>query len=170
MTEVGGQGAVDQRLFRDVMGTFATGVTVVTLEVGGVPRGMTANAVLSLSLDPPLVVVCVQQTGSMHDLFVEADAFGVNILAADQRPVSDLFASHGEPEEPMGGFAYRIGPGGTPLLDGTLGFAECRIIERLPGGDHMIVIGEATNVGFGADGTMPLLFHRGRYRLLGDEA
>ncbi|MDA0351565.1 MAG: flavin reductase family protein [Chloroflexi bacterium] len=164
------QSAVDQRQFRDVMGAFATGVTVVTLHVDGEPRGMTANAVLSLSLDPPLVVVCVQQTGSMHDLFVDADGFGVNILAADQRPISDLFAKHGAPEEPMGGFAYRTGESGVPLLEGTLGYAECRIMERLPGGDHMIVIGEATAVGFGAPDLAPLLFHRGRYRLLGDEA
>ena len=167
MTE---QSVVEQRQFRDVMGAFATGVTVVTLNVDDVPRGMTANAVLSLSLDPPLVVVCVQQTGSMHDLFVSADAFGVNILAADQRPISDLFASHGEPDEPMGGFPYRIGSGGTPLLEGTLGFAECRIKERLPGGDHMIVIGEATSVGFCDADAQPLLFHRGRYRLMGGEA
>lgn len=63
------EGVVDSRLFRDVMGTFASGVTVVTLGVDGTPRGMTANAFLSLSLDPPLVIVCVQETGSMHSLF-----------------------------------------------------------------------------------------------------
>lgn len=167
MTE---QTAVDQRQFRDVMGAFATGVTVVTLNVDGEPRGMTANAVLSLSLDPPLVVVCVQETGSMHDLFERAETFGVNILAADQRAISDLFASHGAPEEPMGGFEYRTGQSGVPLLAGTVGYAECRVTERLPGGDHTIVIGQAIDVGFGAEGTAPLLFHRGRYRLLGDEA
>ena len=167
MTE---QAAVDQRLFRDVMGGFATGVTVVTVNVDGEPRGMTANAVLSLSLDPPLVVVCVQRSGSMHELFDRADAFAVNILAADQRPISDLFASHGKPEEEMGGFAYRTGASGAPVLEGTLGFSECRITERFEGGDHTIVIGEAFEVGFGANDAAPLLFHRGGYRLLGDEA
>jgi len=164
------QTAVDQRLFRDVMGTFATGVTVVTLNVDGEPRGMTANAVVSLSLDPPLVVVCVQESGSMHELFERADSFGVNILASDQQPISDLFASHGVPDELMGGFAYRAGATGVPLLDGALAHAECRITERLPGGDHTIVIGEAVDVAFGAQDAAPLLFHRGRYRLLGDEA
>lgn len=163
------QSAVDQRLFRDVMGTFATGVTVVTLEIDGEPRGMTANAVLSLSLDPPLVVVCVQRDGSMHELFERASGFGVNILAADQRPISDLFASHGVPEEPMGGFEYRSGVTGVPLLAGTVGHVECRISERLPGGDHTIVIGEALDVGYDAEDADPLLFHRGRYRLLGGE-
>jgi flavin reductase (DIM6/NTAB) family NADH-FMN oxidoreductase RutF len=162
--------AVDQRLFRDVMGTFATGVTVVTLEHSGTPRGMTANAVLSLSLDPPLVVVCVQRTGSMHDLFIEADAFAVNILAADQRSISDLFAKHGEPDEPMGGFPFRTGVSGAPLLEGTIGYADCHVTERLPGGDHTIVVGEAVDVGFGSEDAEPLLFHRGRYRLLGAEA
>jgi flavin reductase (DIM6/NTAB) family NADH-FMN oxidoreductase RutF len=162
--------AVDQRLFRDVMGTFATGVTVVTLNIDDEPRGMTANAVMSLSLDPPLVVVSIQRDGSMHGLFERATGFGVNILAADQRPVSDLFASHGVPDEPMGGFEYRAGSTGVPLLSGTVGHVECRITERLAGGDHTIVIGEALDVGYDSEGADPLLFHRGRYRLLGDEA
>lgn len=161
---------VDQRLFRDVMGTFATGVTVLTLNIDGEPRGMTANAVMSLSLDPPLVVVSIQRDGSMHELFERATGFGVNILAADQRPISDLFASHGAPDEPMGGFEYRTGSTGVPLLSGTVGHVECRITERLAGGDHTIVIGEALDVGYDTEGADPLLFHRGRYRLLGDDA
>jgi flavin reductase (DIM6/NTAB) family NADH-FMN oxidoreductase RutF len=162
--------AVDSRLFRDVMGTFASGVTVVTLSVGGVARGMTANAFLSLSLDPPLVIVCVQETGTMHPLFEEADAFGVNVLTADQRAISDLFAKHGEPDKPMGGFEYRTGELGVPLLSGALGFAECRITQRLPGGDHTIVVGQATNVAFEREDAEPLLFYRGRYREISDEA
>ena len=164
------QTAVDQRLFRDVMGTFATGVTVVTLNVDDEPRGMTANAVLSLSLDPPLVVVCVQRTGSMHELFERSPAFGVNILSADQRAISDLFASHGTPDQPMGGFEYRAGVTGVPLLAGTVAHVECRIAERLEGGDHTIVVGEAVEVGYDREDADPLLFHRGRYRLLGGEA
>lgn len=164
-----GEGGVDARLFRDVMGTFATGVTVLTLASEDGPRGMTANAVLSLSLDPPLVIVCVQETGSMHALFLDADAFGVNILAADQQAVSDLFAKHGEPDEPMGGFEYRTGELGVPLLSGVLGEVECRIVERLPGGDHTIIVGEAMNVAFDRGDAEPLLFHRGRYRRMGAE-
>jgi len=167
---MGGDGAVDARLFRDVMGTFATGVTVVTLHSDAGPRGMTANAFLSLSLDPPLVIVCVQETGSMHELFLEAGAFGVNILAADQQAISDLFARHGVPDEPMGGFDYRPGELGVPLLSGVLGQAECRIVERLPGGDHTIIVGEAVNVAFDRADAEPLLFHRGKYRQIGGEA
>jgi flavin reductase (DIM6/NTAB) family NADH-FMN oxidoreductase RutF len=162
--------AVDQRLFRDVMGTFATGVTVITLNVDGTPRGMTANAVVSLSLDPPLVIVGVQESGSMHQFFERAEGFGVNILASDQRPISDLFASHGEPDEPMGGFPYSAGTTGVPLLDGALVHVECRITERLPGGDHTIVIGKAVEAGFGAEDVAPLLFYRGGYRQLADNA
>ena len=161
--------AVDQRTFRDVMGTFATGITVITLNVDGAPRGMATSGVMSLSLDPPLVIVGVQTSGSMHELFERADAFGVNILAMGQRPQSDLFASHGEPEEPMGGFPFRTGVSGVPLLEGTVGFAECRITQAVPGGDHTIFIGEALEVGLGEDAE-PLLFHRGKYRLLGGEA
>jgi len=164
-----GNDAVDPRLFRDVMGTFASGVTVVTLNEDGEPRGMTANAFLSLSLDPALVIVCVQETGSMYSVFQEAEAFGVNVLAADQRALSDLFAKHGVPEEPMGGFEYRMGELGVPLLSGVLGYAECRIVERMSGGDHTIVVGEATNVAFDRADADPLLFYRGQYRGIGDE-
>jgi flavin reductase (DIM6/NTAB) family NADH-FMN oxidoreductase RutF len=165
--EMTSKSAVDSRLFRDVMGTFASGVTVVTLNVDGTPRGMTANAFLSLSLDPPMVIVCVQETGSMYPLFEQAEAFGVNVLAADQQAVSDLFAKHGVPDEPMGGFEYRVGSLGVPLLGGVLGYAECQIVERLPGGDHTIVIGEATDVAFDREEADPLLFYRGRYREIG---
>jgi flavin reductase (DIM6/NTAB) family NADH-FMN oxidoreductase RutF len=158
------EASVDQRLFRDVMGTFATGVTVTTLNVDDEHRGMTANAFLSLSLSPPLVIVCVQETGSMHPLFARASAFGVNILAADQRELSDLFAQHGAPETPMGGFDYRLGALGVPLLTGILGHAECRIVGRHAGGDHTIVIGEAVEVAFDDAHKEPLVFHRGKYR------
>jgi flavin reductase (DIM6/NTAB) family NADH-FMN oxidoreductase RutF len=164
------EGAVDSRLFRDVMGSFASGVTVVTLNVDGAPRGMTANAFLSLSLDPPLVIVCVQEAGSMHSLFEAAEAFGVNVLAADQRSISDLFAKHGIPDEPMGGFEYRVGDLGVPLLGGVLGYAECRIVDRLAGGDHMIVIGEARNVAFDREDVDPMLFYRGSYREIREQA
>ena len=162
--------AVDQRLFRDVMGTFATGVTVTTINVDDQPYGMTMNAVVSLSLDPPLVVVCVQQSSSMHERFLKADAFCVNILSSDQKPISDLFAAHGDPEEPMGGFDYSNGKIGTPVLAGALAYAECRVSERLPGGDHTIVIGEAIDVDFGSEDDLPLLFYRGKYRRLADGA
>ena len=151
------------------MGAFATGITVVTAVSSDGPRGMTANAFLSLSLTPPLVIVCVQSDSSVAPIFAAADAFGVNILADDQRPISDLFASHGRPAEPMGGFPYWEGGLGVPLLDGVLGFAECRVVDRLPGGDHTVMVGEATQVSFDRDDASPLLFYRGRYRQLGGE-
>ena len=168
--EMTSESAVDSRLFRDVMGTFASGVTVVTLNVDDTPRGMTANAFLSLSLDPPLVIVCVQETGSMHSLFERADAFGVNVLASDQQPLSDLFAKHGVPDQPMGGFAYRFGELGVPLLSNVLGYAECRIVERLPGGDHTIIVGHATDVAFDRQDADPLLFFRGSYRQIAERS
>ncbi len=128
--------AKDPRLFRDVMGRFATGVTVLTLNVDNELRGMTANAVTSLSLEPMLLLACVDRKSSTHAMFEQADAFGVNILEAGQRPLSELFARHGTPPEPMGGAAYRLGVLDVPVLDGALAYAECRVRERYEGGDH----------------------------------
>ena len=93
---------LDSRVFRDVCGRFATGVTVLTVDDRGTPRGMTANAVSSLSLDPLLILVCVEGTASAHEAVDNVGAFAINILAEDQRHLSDLFAVHGEPSEPMG--------------------------------------------------------------------
>ncbi|MQA00980.1 MAG: flavin reductase [Dehalococcoidia bacterium] len=161
--------ALDQRLFRDVAGCFATGVTVATLNVDGEFRGMTANAFTSLSLDPPLVLLCVARTASAHDFFERADAFGVNILAEDQRPLSVLFAAHGPLEQPMGGVPFREGELGSPLLEGALAFVEARIVERYQGGDHTILVGEVVDLGYSGSGKAPLLFFSGRYRHMGDE-
>src|SRR5690606_26077969 len=102
----------DTRLFRDIVGRFATGVTVVTLNVDGELRGMTANAFCSLSLDPMMVLVCVGKNATAHELFERGDSFAVNILADDQRELADTFARHGPHDHPMAG---------VPFADGNLG-------------------------------------------------
>jgi len=159
----------DSRRFRDVLGHFATGVTVVTFNNDGDLRGMTANAVSSLSLDPPLLLVCVQKDASIYEHFERAEAFAMNVLSADQQDISNVFASHGGPEEPLGGFPYHEGPLGSPILEGVIASADCLITHRYDGGDHTIVIGKAASVSLDGGDRDPLLFYRGGYRRLAAE-
>lgn len=155
---------IDARRFRDAIGRFATGVTVVTAAAGGQVRGMTANAVSSLSLDPTLLLVCVQRTASAHAMIEQAGAFAVNILAADQRPLADLFARVGEFDAPMGGVPFHPGSTGAPVLDGSLASIECVLQERLDGGDHSIFIGRVIDIVMPRPDVEPLIFFRGAYR------
>ena len=148
--------------FRHILGHFATGVTVITtIDTAGVPRGFTANAFTSLSLDPPLVVVCVAKRSQTYPaLQTDGAIFAVNILSRDQESLSRHFASK-QPDK----FAlvdYSLGPLGAPILQGVLAFLECRVVERFHGGDHTILVGEVHNVGTLA-GDDPLLFYRGAY-------
>lgn len=159
---------IDSREFRDWGGHFATGVTVLTVQVGSAVRGMTANAFCSLSLHPPLVLVCIQNGVSMHPFFEVAESFGVNVLASDQKSVSQLFAQHGEHPAPMGGAPYRLGSLGAPILDGVMGWAQCRVEERYPGGDHLIVIGRVEEISTDRPEAEPLLFYSGKYRAIGE--
>jgi flavin reductase (DIM6/NTAB) family NADH-FMN oxidoreductase RutF len=161
-------GDVDSREFRDLMGRFATGVTVLTLRSHGAVRGMTANAVSSLSLHPPLLLVCIDQNASSHPLFETADAFAVNILAEDQREASDFFASSGEKPEPLGDFPHHDGPLGSPILDEAVAWVECEVSERHAGGDHTIVIGRVAQMEIARPEAAPLLFFGGKYHRLGE--
>ena len=157
--------SIDSRQFRDVMGRFATGVTVVTVAVDHQRRGMTANAVASLSLHPPLLLVCVDRNSSIYPLMEVAGAFAVNILAAGQRPIAEFFAS-GFGEDPMGGYLYRDGALGSPLLAGALAWVECRVSERYSGGDHTIVVGRVDSLAAASAGVSPLIFYSGSYRAI----
>jgi len=148
------------------MGAFATGVTVVTTCVDGLCHGFTANAVSSVSLDPPLLLVCADKGGIAHGQLTRAESFGVNILSADQEAVSNLFASRDEPG--AGGMRdqpFRVGKTGAPLLDGALAWLECRSHSQAEGGDHTIFFGEAVDGGSDAE-QAPLLFFRGGYRFV----
>jgi len=155
---------VDSREFRNVMGRFATGVTIVTVKVGDERRGMTANAVTSLSLYPPMLLVCVDKSASMHPLFEVAEAFAVNILAADQQQMSDFFARHSDASGALGGFPYEDGVTGVPVMDGALAAVECHVAERYAGGDHTIVLGRVEAIHNERPDADPLLFFGGQYR------
>lgn len=165
--ELMAEGMVDSRAFRNLMGRFATGVTVLTLRSHGNVRGMTANAVSSLSLHPPLLLVCIDRNASSHPYFEAADAFAVNILAEDQSELSRFFAESGEKPEPMGGYPHHAGPLGSPILDDALAWVECRITDRHPGGDHTIVVGRVADMEIARPDAQPLLFYGGTYHRLG---
>ncbi len=155
---------IDPKLQRTIMGRFATGVTVVTMKAGETLWGMTANAVTSLSLDPPLVLVCVDKKTQTHGYLSEAGAFAMNILAEDQEEISNRFATPGPKE--FSDLDYAEGETGAPVLGGTLGYVDCRLSEVLAGGDHDIFIGEIVNgEDRGDEGGRPLLYFGGYVRL-----
>jgi flavin reductase (DIM6/NTAB) family NADH-FMN oxidoreductase RutF len=155
----------EPRQFRDVIGRFATGVTVITWDDGEHVRGMTANAVASLSLDPLLVLFCLDRKVTAHPQLERAQAFALNILASDQAAISTTFAQHGL--EDMADVPFQLGDTGSPLIDGVLAWLDCEIVERLPGGDHTIVVGRVVDLALPRPEAEPLLFYSGRYRELG---
>jgi len=154
--------------FRQAMGHFATGVTVVTsLGPDGQPVGTTASAVSSLSLDPPLVLVCFDRSSLTLRAVRAHRAFVVNVLAAPQRHLSANFARRG-PAAAWDGVRHRPGPTGSPRLEGVLAALECTVESSFPGGDHEIVVGRVREVETGDGEASPLLFWRGIYTSLGE--
>jgi len=154
--------------FRGALGAFATGVTVVTTRGEEHPYGMTANAFSSVSLDPPLVLVCVKSFSEGADLIRENGVFAVNILAAEQEPLSRYFASKERPRgrDAFAEVTHRVASSGSPILEGALAYLDCRLHAEHAAGDHDIFIGEVLELGT-RDDAEPLIFHRGQYRLLG---
>jgi flavin reductase (DIM6/NTAB) family NADH-FMN oxidoreductase RutF len=154
---------MDQQELRRVMGHFATGVTVITTTDGqGAPQGLTANAFMSLSLDPPLVLVSVDKGATCYTCFAPQNGFTVNFLSENQEEISRRFATKGV--DKFAGLQWRQGANGAAILDGVLGFVECQIKQCYDGGDHTIVVGEI--LAAGANGERPLLFFRGKYQRL----
>jgi flavin reductase (DIM6/NTAB) family NADH-FMN oxidoreductase RutF len=149
--------------FRHAMGHFATGVTVVT-SVGpdGAPVGTTASAVTSLSLDPPLLLVCFDRASSTLQAVRAHGAFVVNVLAAPQQHLSANFARRGL-RAVWEGIGHRPGPTGSPRLEGVLAAIECTVESRLPGGDHEIVVGRVHEVETNGNDASPLLYWCGSY-------
>jgi flavin reductase (DIM6/NTAB) family NADH-FMN oxidoreductase RutF len=157
--------AIEDAQFRRVLGHFATGVTVVAAQVdGGPPRGLTANAITSVSLDPPLVLVCVEHVADTHDVIAESEAFAISVLRQDQEAVARRFASY-DPDAKFDGVAYRAASTGAPVLVDALAWIDCRLWARYDGGDHTIFVGEVVD-GDTEDGA-PLLYFRGGYGRMG---
>jgi flavin reductase (DIM6/NTAB) family NADH-FMN oxidoreductase RutF len=151
---------IDEAGFRLAMSHFASGVTIVTTEQGGVLYGMTVASFASLSLRPPLVLICIEKSVKSHDAIAAAGQFGVSILAQSQAEISNRFAS--KIDDKFTGVAVRRGELGMPLIEGAICTLECRIHSELPGGDHTIFVGEVIH----ADTTeaAPLLYFRSGYR------
>ena len=156
----------DPKELRRVMGLFATGVTVLTTrDDDGRPYGLTANAVTSLSLAPPLLLICIDKNAETHPHFLTSRCFVVNILSEDQEELSGRFAKSGG--DKFGPLPFSTNQDGVPVLENTLAHLECRIIETHEGGDHVIHIGEVQHAE--VRGGRPLLYFQGKYRhLVGD--
>jgi len=154
------EAGVPPQLFRDLLGRFATGVTVLTARAAdGRPFGMTANAVASVSLDPPLVLVCVDRARDTHDVLRSALRFALSVLAADQEPVSRRFAE--DSSDRFAGIAVLEGPHGLPLVAGAVAHIQCAMHDTVAAGDHTIFIGLVT--GGTAFARPPLAYFRAGY-------
>lgn len=156
--------AIDPLTQRRIMGHFATGVTVVTTYQDGEIYGMTANAVTSLSLNPPLVLVAVDKSAAMHASLMASRRFAINILRADQEALSRRFAMRGPKE--VADLKWMHAVSGAPIIADALAYIDCRLAEILPGGDHDIFLGEIL-AGDAHDGS-PLLYFCGKYRRLAE--
>ncbi|MFT4191356.1 MAG: flavin reductase family protein [Comamonas sp.] len=154
----------DPRAFRNVLGNFATGVTVITAQAGGCKVGVTANSFNSVSLDPPLILWSISKKSGSFPVFEKADYFAVNILASDQIKVSNRFARPSSTEDKFSEIEVEEGEGGCLLVPGASASFHCRKHSVLEGGDHWIVLGQV--VAFRESGREPLLFHKGRYSSL----
>jgi flavin reductase (DIM6/NTAB) family NADH-FMN oxidoreductase RutF len=156
--------------FREAMGCFATGVTIVTVDLDGEVHGMTANAFASVSLDPLLLLVCVDRNARTHAHLHAKKRFGINILAQHQGRISEYYAlpecTHERAEEEAGARFDRTGHG-TPVLRGALAYLECKLQSTQEAGDHTIFIAEVEEVVVRQG--EPLLFFRGKYRKIREE-
>ncbi len=151
---------VDFSALRKTLGAFVTGVTVVTtVDEEERPRGMTANSFTSVSLTPPLILVCIGNHAASYGVFAETDRFAVNILADTQQGVSSLFASRAH--DKFDGAAWRTEKTGAPILEDTLGYLDCSVHGRIVAGDHLVLIGRVEK--FDSSGGRPLGFFDGGY-------
>jgi flavin reductase (DIM6/NTAB) family NADH-FMN oxidoreductase RutF len=153
---------VDDAQFKLAMSHFASGVTVVTTEHEGKRFGMTVASFASLSLHPPLVLVCIERAVKTHDAIAAAGRFAVNVLEQNQAELSNRFASR--VDDKFAGVETRSGQLGVPLLANALMAIECRVRDQMPGGDHTIFVGEVESVET-AEGT-PLIYYRSGYHRL----
>ncbi len=151
----------DSRAFRTALGTFATGVTVITTRAPGFePLGITVNSFASVSLDPPMVLFSLDRASHSFEAFAAADHYTVNVLSAEQQDLSRRFAKTGQ--HAIGDAPHVAGEGGCPILTGALANFECAIAARYDGGDHVIYLGRVLSLRV-ADEGQPLLYFRSRY-------
>lgn len=156
--------ALAYREFRNALGRFATGVTVVTaLDLDAKPIGLTVSSFNSVSLAPPLILWSLSLLSPHFDAFCKAGRYAVNVLAAGQRHFSDRFATRND--DHFADLPQHVGLGGVPLIDGCCAWFECVGEAQYPGGDHIIFVGRVERFAQGA-ATSPLVFHSAQYRAL----
>lgn len=154
--------SIDPREFRNTLGCFATGITVITtVDREGAPVGFTANSFTALSLDPPLILFCLDRNATCFEAFHRNRHFAINILSVEQQEISNRFAKTGA--DKWSGVEFANGESGSPILAGCLGNLECEVDEVFEGGDHVIFIGKVTALWRSEGDTQPLLYFRGRY-------
>lgn len=147
--------------FREVLGHFATGITVITGSTSSGPAGFTCQSFSSLSLDPPLVLILPSRKSVSWPEIAESGRFCVNVLSEQQRSVSNGFAQSGS--DKFAGISWGTSPSGLPVIDGSSAWIECSIESTYPGGDHIIVVGNVQHLDHSVDRIDPLIFHRGNY-------
>jgi flavin reductase (DIM6/NTAB) family NADH-FMN oxidoreductase RutF len=158
--------ALDGQALRQVMRRWATGVSVVTAGSGAERHGITVNSFSSLSLDPPLCLICIDRRSRAFTLIPAAGTFTVNFLGAGQEDISGRFAGR-RPDlaDPFEGLELLAAPSGNPVIPGCLGYLDCALEATLPGGDHVIFIGRVQHAAALGD-RAPLIFFGGAYRAL----
>lgn len=159
--------ADQQQRLRAMMARFATGVTIVAARHGPLLAGMTANAIASISIDPPLMLVSISRKSETHGAILGSHSFGVSVLSSEQQALGDCFA-----QPTTAGKLQRFcdapwhdAETGSPILDGAIAFFDCRLVAQHPGGDHTMFVGEIVAAGFDEDAE-PLIWFGSRYRRL----
>lgn len=155
--------SIDRQLYKSVLRHWASGVTIITTRVGDEIAGMTASAFSSVSLDPPLVLACIEKKAHTLPLLAKSGVFAVNVLAHDQRELSDRFATTGNEAQRFDGIVCRSGLTGAPWLPGTLAVLDCIVTAAHDAGDHVIYVGSVEAAEF-SDSLEPLLHYDARYR------
>ena len=153
---------IDQREYRNAVGCFATGVTIVTtLDQDGEKVGITANSFSSLSLDPPLILFCIDAKINSFQAFEASSHFNINVLREDQMDISNIFARSSD--DKWEGVEHRYGENGCPTFDGSIAVLECDKHAIYEGGDHLIMVGQVTKMDYDDDDCRPLLYYKGAY-------
>lgn len=162
-----GAGDVDSDTYRHIMGRLAKGVAVVTTTASGQDHALTADSVTSVSLDPVLLLICVETDARFHDAVLESRVFGVSVLAADQRGLAAWFATPGRPlPGQMDRAVHTRGRTGVALLDGALATLECSVRDVHPAGDHSIIVATVADARLSGDPHAALVHFRGQYSAL----
>ena len=160
----------ERRRLRELMGRFATGVTVVAARLGPFLAGMTANAIATISIDPPILMASIARKAETHGAIIGSHAFAVSVLADDQRGLAECFAQPTTATK-LTRFcdaAWHEAETGSPILEGALAYFDCRLTERHAGGDHTIFLGEIVAAGYREDAA-PLIWYGSRYRRIAAE-